>query len=57
MFSLTLEMPGRLNYTQLARMGTHTEKTYREAFSREVDWAGIDEDTIFREFSRETACR
>lgn len=53
LFSLTLEMPGRLNYTQLARMGTHTEKTYREAFSREVDWAGIDGDTIFREFSRD----
>lgn len=53
LFSLTLEMPGRLNYTQLARMGTHTEKTYREAFSREVNWAGIDEDTIFREFSRD----
>lgn len=53
LFSLTLEMPGRLNYTQLTRMGTHTEKTYREAFSREVDWARIDEDTIFREFSRD----
>ena len=52
LFSLTLEMPGRLNYTQLERMGTHTEKTYREAFSKEVDWASIDEDAIFRVFSR-----
>lgn len=53
LFSLTLEMPGRLNYTQLERMGTHTEKTYREAFSRTVDWAQIDVDTIFRVFSKE----
>lgn len=52
LFSLTLEMPGRLNYTQLGRVGTHTEKTYREAFSRHVDWAKIDEDAIFRVFSR-----
>lgn len=53
LFSLTLEMPGRLNYTRLARMDRHTEKTYREAFSRKVDWASIDEDTIFRVFSRD----
>lgn len=53
LFSLTLEMPGRLNYTQLERMGTHTEKTYREAFSKKVDWARIDEEAIFRVFSRE----
>lgn len=46
LFSLTLEMPGRLNYTQLGRVGTHTEKTYREAFSRKVDWTSIDEDAI-----------
>lgn len=52
LFSLTLEMPGRLNYTQLGRMGAHTEKTYREAFSKPVDWAKIDEDAIFRVFSR-----
>lgn len=53
LFSLTLEMPGRLNYTQLERMGTHTEKTYREAFSKPVDWAKIDEEAIFRVFSRD----
>lgn len=53
LFSLTLEMPGRLNYTQLERMGSHTEKTYREAFSKKVDWARIDEEAIFRVFSRE----
>lgn len=53
LFSLTLEMPGRLNYTQLEHMGTHTEKTYREAFSKEVDWAQIDEEAIFRVFSRD----
>lgn len=53
LFSLTLEMPGRLNYTQLGRVGTHTEKTYREAFSRDVDWAKIDVDAIFRVFSKE----
>ena len=52
MFGLTLEMPGRLNYTQLERMGSHTEKTYREAFSKDVDWAKIDEEAIFRVFSR-----
>lgn len=52
LFSLTLEMPGRLNYTQLERMGTHTEKTYREAFSKEVNWAKIDEEAIFKVFSR-----
>lgn len=51
LFSLTLEMPGRLNYTQLERMGSHTGKTYREAFSKEVDRAGIEEDIIFRVLS------
>lgn len=51
LFSLTLEMPGRLNYTRLERMGSHTEKTYREAFSKEVDWAKIEVETIFRVFS------
>lgn len=53
LFILTLEIPGRLNYILLERMGTHTEKTYREAFSKEVDCARIDEDTIFRTFSRD----
>ncbi|MBD5355918.1 MAG: hypothetical protein HDR88_02795 [Bacteroides sp.] len=44
LFSLTLEMPGRLNYTQPERMGIHTGKTYREAFSKQVDWAGVQKE-------------
>lgn len=51
LFSLSLEMPGKLNYTQLERMGMHTEKTYRTAFNRDVDWEGFNEDSIFQVFS------
>ena len=51
LFCLTMEMPGKLNYTQLERMGDHTEKTWRTAFSRDVDWASINEDAIFKVFS------
>lgn len=38
-------------------MGIHTEKTYREAFSKEVDWAKIDEEAIFRIFSNHSQPR
>ena len=38
-------------------MGSHTEKTYREAFSKEVDWAKIDEEAIFRIFSNHSQPR
>ena len=52
LFSLTLEMPEKLNYTQLGRLGRHDEKTYRTAFGKQVDWSSIDEDAIFKVFKR-----
>ena len=51
LFCLTMEMPGKLNYTRLERMGDHTEKTWRTAFSGNVDWTALNEDAIFRVFS------
>ena len=50
LFRLTMELPGKLNYTQLEHMGDHTEKTWRTAFSKDVDWTAINENAIFKVF-------
>ena len=51
LFCLTTEMPGKLNYTQLFRIGNHTEKTWRTVCSKKVDWTSINRDAIFKVFS------
>ena len=51
LFCLTMEMPGKLNYTLLERMGDHTEKTWRTAFFKNVDWTFINRDAKFKVFS------
>lgn len=35
---LHIVMPHKINFTQMERYGTHTEKTYREAHRVKVDW-------------------
>lgn len=52
LIALTVEMPRKLNYTQMGRLGAHTEKTYRTAFSRGVDWSAVDEEAVFKVFDR-----
>ena len=35
---LHIVMPRKINYTQMERFGTHTEKTYRQAHLQEINW-------------------
>lgn len=35
---LHIVMPHKINFTQMERFGTHTEKTFREAHCEKIDW-------------------
>lgn len=35
---LHIVMPRKINYTQMERFGTHSEKTYRQAHLQEINW-------------------
>lgn len=35
---LHIVMPHKINFTQMERFGTHTEKTFREAHREKIDW-------------------
>lgn len=35
---LHMVLPRKINFTQMERYGTHTEKTYRQAHLEDVDW-------------------
>lgn len=35
---LYVVLPRKINFTQMAKYGKHTEKTYREAFRTVIDW-------------------
>lgn len=47
-----IESP-KLKYTSLASIGPHSEKTYRNMFSRDFNWEKFNEEAIFEEFSME----
>lgn len=51
LIELSLSAPGKVNYTQLGRIGRHTEKTYRNTFTKEVDWPSINSKAVFKVFS------
>ena len=35
---LHIVMPRKINYTQMERFGTHSEKTYRQTHLQEINW-------------------
>lgn len=45
---------GRVNFLQLKRHSSLNEKTYRNNFSKEVDWIGINDEVALRELPDDT---
>ena len=47
---LHMVLPRKINFTQMERYGTHTEKTYRQAHLEDVDWLGVNLSLMKRFF-------
>ena len=54
---LFMAIPGKINFTQLARYGSHVEQTYRNAFglkkSKSIDWLKLNVSLAKRFFGKQ----